>query len=203
MNDKTVGDSHAVFAFHLLPQATEQERYDLGAGAGGIGAEGDGSRAGGDALTYCPDHGIGVVSIAGHISERIFAGLFRPLDIDRHVLGQCHGGGLRMGSSQLHICHGHIVDILDTGVLQCAVQREAADLHRTAPQVLVNCQRAVGGQSAVKRLTAVHIADDGLVAHAVPGAVDHHIGAGGSADIHGIIGVDCHIFRDGPGAVFK
>ena len=70
---------HAVGGGRLL--TAPQEGDDLRTGAGGIGAEGGGSCAGGDALAHGPDHGVGVVSIVSHIRERIFAVLFRPLGI--------------------------------------------------------------------------------------------------------------------------
>ena len=73
------------------PGGPPQEGDSLGAGAGVVGSEGGGGGTGGDTLAYGPDHGVGVVGIAGHISERVFIALFRPLGIDRHVLGQLDG----------------------------------------------------------------------------------------------------------------
>ena len=63
--------SPTVFAFHLLPQATEQERHDLGAGAGGVGAESRIGGAEGNTVFHSPQHRIGVVGVCRHVFEGI------------------------------------------------------------------------------------------------------------------------------------
>ena len=57
--------------------AAPQEGDGPGTGAGDAGTEGGGSRAGGYALAYGPDYGVGVVSILGHIREWAIPGPYR------------------------------------------------------------------------------------------------------------------------------
>ena len=107
-----IGEGHIAALGSRGPGGPPQEGDGLGAGAGSVGSEGGGSGSGCDALAHGPGYGVGVVRIVRHIRERVFAVLFRPLGVDRHVLGQFHGGDL---VSQLCVGVPAVKDISGSG----------------------------------------------------------------------------------------
>ena len=69
----------------VLLHAAIQEAHDLCAGAGGIGAEGIGGHALGDALCHCPQDRISVVGVIRHIGKGIHAARCRDARLCRRL----------------------------------------------------------------------------------------------------------------------